>query len=67
MSTASIRSGGLRALGADGGVWGGELFSGGPPVPPPRGNGRPPKDAPARDARLRRQMTARIDEVLMLA
>ena len=49
------------------GVWGGELFLGGLPVPSPRRNGRPPKDAAARDARLRRQMTERIDEVLMLA
>ncbi len=49
------------------GVWGGELFLGGLPVPSPRRNGRPPKDAAARDARLRRQMTERIDEVLTLA
>jgi len=46
------------------GVWGGELFLGGMPVPAPKRNGRPPKDAAAIHARLQQQMTRRIDEVL---
>jgi WhiB family redox-sensing transcriptional regulator len=46
------------------GVWGGELFLGGLPVPSPKRNGRPPKDAAAREAVLHTQMTARIHSVL---
>lgn len=46
------------------GVWGGELFLGGLPVPGPKRNGRPPKDAAARDAALAHQMRSRIDAVL---
>jgi WhiB family redox-sensing transcriptional regulator len=46
------------------GVWGGELFLGGLPVPSPKRNGRPPKDAAARDAALQVQMRRRIDAVL---
>lgn len=46
------------------GVWGGELFLGGLPVPAPKRNGRPPKGAEARDAALHSQMRARIHAVL---
>jgi WhiB family redox-sensing transcriptional regulator len=49
------------------GVWGGELFLAGLPVPSPKRNGRPPKDAAAIDARLHEQMTARIGAVLASA
>jgi WhiB family redox-sensing transcriptional regulator len=49
------------------GVWGGELFLGGLPVPAPKRNGRPPKDAAVVEARLHQQMTRRIDEVLQSA
>lgn len=46
------------------GVWGGELFRGGLPVPSPKRNGRPRKDAAEVDARLHRQMTQRIHSIL---
>ncbi len=46
------------------GVWGGELFLGGQPVPSPKRNGRPPKDAARLDAQLHEQMTSRIQAVL---
>lgn len=46
------------------GVWGGELFVGGAPVPGPKRNGRPPKDAPAQDAAAHSRMHARIHAVL---
>lgn len=49
------------------GVWGGELFLGGRPVPSPKRNGRPPKDAARVDAHLRELMVRRIDEVLASA
>lgn len=48
------------------GVWGGELFLGGLPVPSPRRNGRPPKDAARIDAQLHHQMTRRIHQVLTM-
>jgi WhiB family redox-sensing transcriptional regulator len=46
------------------GVWGGELFMGGSPVPSPKRNGRPRKDAALLEAQLRSQMTQRIHSVL---
>lgn len=46
------------------GVWGGELFAQGVPVPAPRRNGRPPRDAEQRDARELAQMRSRIEAVL---
>jgi WhiB family redox-sensing transcriptional regulator len=49
------------------GVWGGELFLGGLPVPNPKRNGRPRKDAAARDAAANERMTRRIGEVLASA
>jgi WhiB family redox-sensing transcriptional regulator len=49
------------------GVWGGELFLGGLPVPGPRRNGRPRKDAAAVERVLQQQMTRRIDTVLASA
>lgn len=49
------------------GVWGGELFLAGSPVPAPKRNGRPPKDADVRDQQLRQQMTRRIHSVLASA
>lgn len=49
------------------GVWGGELFLGGLPMPSPKRNGRPRKDAAEVDARLHAQMARRIDEVLATA
>ncbi len=47
------------------GVWGGELFLGGLPVPSPKRNGRPPKNAAAIEARMQIQMRRRIDSLLM--
>ncbi len=41
------------------GVWGGELFLGGLPVPSPKRNGRPRKDAAARDAAMQVQMATK--------
>jgi WhiB family redox-sensing transcriptional regulator len=46
------------------GVWGGELFIRGLPVPSPKRNGRPRKDAEMTDAVLRAQMAERIHSVL---
>lgn len=46
------------------GVWGGELFLGGLPVPSPKRNGRPPKNAAALEAEMHQQMRRRIDAVL---
>jgi WhiB family redox-sensing transcriptional regulator len=46
------------------GVWGGELFLGGLPVPSPKRNGRPPKNAAAIEAEMHVQMRRRIDAVL---
>ncbi|MEZ5118446.1 MAG: WhiB family transcriptional regulator [Candidatus Nanopelagicales bacterium] len=46
------------------GVWGGELFLAGLPVPSPKRNGRPPKNAAVLDAQLQIQMRHRIDAVL---
>jgi len=46
------------------GVWGGELFLGGLPVPSPKRNGRPPKNAAAIEAQMHMQMRRRIDSVL---
>lgn len=47
------------------GVWGGELFLGGLPVPSPKRNGRPPKNAAAIEQEMHLQMRRRIDSVLM--
>lgn len=46
------------------GVWGGELFLGGLPVPSPKRNGRPPKNAAQIEAEMHIQMRRRIDSVL---
>jgi WhiB family redox-sensing transcriptional regulator len=46
------------------GVWGGELFLGGLPVPSPKRNGRPPKNAKVIEAQMQMQMRQRIDAVL---
>lgn len=46
------------------GVWGGEMFAGGRPVPGPRRNGRPRKGAADVERVLQQQMTRRIDAVL---
>lgn len=46
------------------GVWGGELFLGGLPVPSPKRNGRPRKDAAHNEALAQERMAARIGEVL---
>lgn len=46
------------------GVWGGELFLGGLPVPSPKRNGRPPKNAAAIEAEMHMRMRQRIDSVL---
>lgn len=43
------------------GIWGGELFRDGQPVPGPRRNGRPPKDAPVRDRQQWSSMRERIE------
>jgi WhiB family transcriptional regulator, redox-sensing transcriptional regulator len=49
------------------GVWGGELFLGGLPVPSPKRNGRPRKDAAHVEALAHERMTQRIGEVLASA
>lgn len=46
------------------GVWGGELFLGGLPVPAPKRNGRPPKNAAVIEAQMHLQMRQRIEAVL---
>jgi WhiB family redox-sensing transcriptional regulator len=49
------------------GVWGGELFLGGRPVPGPARNGRPAKNAEMVEREQRARMVRRIEAVLQSA
>ena len=49
------------------GVWGGELFLAGRPVPGPARNGRPPKNAELIEREQRARMARRIEAVLQPA